>query len=531
LSVIPYAGIQNDESLVGAPLYLQNPKDLSFVAFHHTIPLMVMTYIGTLKTLIYIPILAVFGSGVWALRIPTVLIGALTIFFFFRLALRLDSSLAASIGGILLATDPIFLLTNTIDWGPVALSQFLLVTGSLCVVRFCQARTDLMRDLGLGFFLFGLGLWNKALFYWILAGLAAATILVLRAEVKRVTTWTSAAIAILAFIVGASPFILYNVRHPNATLSTSAHFDTPSFAMQKFPALTGTLDGSGLLGYFTTESWDVPNPKTPASLHGKLAWWVERTFGSYRHTGLGYALAGSILLIPWWWRRRVAWFALIFMAVTWASMALTHDAGGSVHHAVLLWPFPHLFLGVTLASITAKHTGAAKHAGSVKPIGKRVAMVAAAVLVGMNLLVLAKYIADYERNGAGNVYTDAFFKLSDALKDPPDHKDDHRVWIMDWGILNSLALTHQGRLALRVGDAPFFTDHPSPDERKMIAYILQDREALFVGHVAEREIMKGVAKRLEEAFRGAGLHKEVLQTISDSNGRAVFEIYRLTPQP
>src|SRR5579883_157993 len=515
-AVIPYAGIQNDESLFLAPLYLKNPKEMSFNVFHHTIPLMVMTYIGTLKTLIYAPIVALFGASVWTLRLPTVIIGTLTVFFFFRLALRITSAQGAAIAGLLLATDPIFLLTNTIDWGPVALGHFLLVTGCLCLVRFAQdwpVRTDSMRYLALGFFLLGLGLWNKALFFWVLGGLGAGSVLFLP-ELKRLFTWKNARIAAAAFVLGSFPFLLYNVRHPNATLSASAHFDPVSLAMRKFASLTGTLDGSGLLGYFTTESWDVANPKTPATLHGRFAWWVEQKFGTHRHDGMNYAFAASLLLLPYWRRVRAAWFSLIFMAVTWALMAMTTNAGGAVHHAVLLWPFPHLFVALALASIRWKRVGAA----------------VCGVLVVLDLLVIAKYIADYERNGPGPVYTDAFFRLSDALQDPPGHKEDHRLWVMDWGILNGILFTHQGRIAVRVGEPPFMTDNPGPADRKMIDYVMKDRDALFVGHVADREIMKGAARRLEAEAAAVGLRKEVLQTISDTNGRPVFEIYRLVSQ-
>jgi hypothetical protein len=100
---------------------------------------------------------------------------------------------------------------------------------------------------------------------------------------------------------------------------------------------------------------------------------------------------------------------------------------------------------------------------------------------------------------------------------------------MDWGILNTLALTHQGRLNLRSGDPPYFTDHPSPAERAEIDYMLHDRDAVFVGHTAAYEVEAGVRNRVEQAVAAAGLRKEVEQTIVDSNGRPVFEIYRIAP--
>jgi 4-amino-4-deoxy-L-arabinose transferase-like glycosyltransferase len=106
--------------------------------FHTDIPLMVMSYIGSLKTLLYWPVFSWLGANVWTTRFPMILAGAATIFFFYRLAHRAAGPLAALIAVLLLATDPMFLMTNTFDWGPVALEHLLLVTGCFFLVRFAQ---------------------------------------------------------------------------------------------------------------------------------------------------------------------------------------------------------------------------------------------------------------------------------------------------------------------------------------------------------------------------------------------------------
>ena len=112
--LIPYAGIQMDEALFAGPYYQPVQKEFRIRLFHHNIPLMVMTYIGTLKTLIYWPLLAFFRSGfeahplraAWVLRLPTVLAGALTVWFFFYLANRSAGRRTAVIAALLLATRP-----------------------------------------------------------------------------------------------------------------------------------------------------------------------------------------------------------------------------------------------------------------------------------------------------------------------------------------------------------------------------------------------------------------------------------------
>ncbi len=83
--MIPYAGIYADEVIFTDPLYLPTTKAFGIGLFHRHIDLMVLSYLGTLKTLVYIPILAAFGNNVWSLRLPMVLLGALTILILYGL--------------------------------------------------------------------------------------------------------------------------------------------------------------------------------------------------------------------------------------------------------------------------------------------------------------------------------------------------------------------------------------------------------------------------------------------------------------
>ena len=133
-----------------------------------------------------------------------------------------------------------------------------------------------------------------------------------------------------------------------------------------------------------------PNPKTPQSLRGRAAVWIhEHLRRDHRSTGFYYVFGVLLLAAPWWWKYRAARFSLVFMAVAWLLMALTHDAGTSAHHVVLLWPFPILFAAIALASLP----------------WRPLAWTAACVMIAMNLLVLNQYVYQFERDGAGDVFT------------------------------------------------------------------------------------------------------------------------------
>jgi len=510
-ALLPYAGIQMDEALFAGPYYQPAAREFRLRVFHHNIPLMVMTYIGTLKTLLYWPLMAVFRScfqahpswAAWVFRLPTVLVGALTVYIFFYLTERSSSRRAAVVAALLLASDPTFLITNTFDWGPVALEHVLLVTGCFFLLKYAQDRGE--RYLIWGFFFFGLALWNKAIFVWALAGLTLAAVSVFRRELVEMTNRRHLALAAAGFALGALPFLIYNGHRRAETFRTNAHLQ-PRLAPSKFIHFRSALAGDGLYGYIVSEEW-TDNPKPPRSLHGRAAVFIRDHLGERRRGAMPYAALLALVAVPLWWPSRAARFALVFTAVAWFFMASTRDAGASMHHTVLLWPFPQLFVAVAIAAIRWKWV---------------VAAICILLVVG-NLLVVNQYIAQFERNGAENVYSDAIYPLSGALSEIPGQT----VYILDWGIQFPLDVLHNGQLKMNPAHDPFQTDTPTVGEKDIAGRIFADPHALFVAHVDKRENFPGTHRRFLEAATAAGCHEENIRIIPDSNGRPVFEIFQL----
>jgi 4-amino-4-deoxy-L-arabinose transferase-like glycosyltransferase len=511
IGLIPYAGIQEDEALFSIPFFQPTAREFRVRIFHHTIPIMVMTYVGTLKTWIYWPLVRWFGSSVWAVRLPVVLAGAITVFVFYHLIRSAwvqsgdgpRAAFAAAAGALLLATDPVFLLTNTFDWGPVALEHVLLVSGCFLLFRFATNQSRI-RYLALGFSCFGLALWNKALFGWALSGLIAGALAVFWPEVKQCLTPRNAAIAAAAFLAGALPFVVYNLRNENATLSDNAHLETGRMA-GKWLQLKAAANGSSLFGYITAEA-DVPL-KPPSSLRGRVAEWIWRRIGERRESELYYVYGLMLLLLPLWWPSRAARFSLVFLSVAWILMALTKNAGAAAHHDVLLWPFPTLFAASVLASIRWRW----------------LAVPAAAAMVLMNLLVVNQYVLQFERAGAAGDYTDALFSLNRELP------ENQTVYVTDWGMNATLQLTHQGRLHIQSAQGSLMGPSPNPEQQAQLAAMLSDTGAIWLDHVAGREDFHGVDAHLERFASMTGYRRELIRTIADSNGRPVFEIFRFTP--
>src|SRR5579864_1949559 len=135
------AGLQEDETMFAAPLF----REWSFFSLpfgRSRIPIMQMSYVGSLKTWLYAPFMHIWTPGPVVLRVPAILIGAATILLFGALLDRVHGRRAAWTGCVLLATDSIFLLTTTFDWGPVALQHLLTTAAILFAVLWFQKGND-----------------------------------------------------------------------------------------------------------------------------------------------------------------------------------------------------------------------------------------------------------------------------------------------------------------------------------------------------------------------------------------------------
>ena len=122
---------------------------------------------------------------------------------------------------------------------------------------------------------------------------------------------------LLCFAAGAAPLIWYNAISEGGARTAARNFGWNAMN-GKVNIVAHTLSGDGLFGYLTPEL-------KPASRGNILVL---------------PAVALSLLLA---WRNgsgRAALAALLCAFVTWFQMAIGRETGGSVHHAILLWPIP-----------------------------------------------------------------------------------------------------------------------------------------------------------------------------------------------
>lgn len=509
LVFVPYAGLQNDELLFAGAIYPPPGIHHLVRVAGHSIPTMLMSYLGTLKAWIYTPIFHFWPPSPWSVRIPTLLIGSLSIWVFFALVRRTVGVRAALVATALLATDVSYILTTTLDWGPVALQHLLLLSGVFFFSRFHDSDNPL--HLGAGCFLFGLALWDKALFSWCLVGLAVATIVVFPRALGSKLTVRNLGIAVAAFLMGAAPLVQYNWRTHLETFRGNARLSAAGFR-SKALILRNGLDGSSLFGYIVREDPAQPAVEPKNALE-RASVGLSRLGGGRRTGILPLACVVGLILLPWLWRtpaRKPALFALVFFTVGWLQMAFTRDAGGSTHHTILLWPFPHLLVGATLAqsSTGLRWKGAA-------------ALGAVVVLVCvLNLAVLNQHFVQLVECGNTVIWTDASEPLSAYLTGV----QAGRVYVLDWGILDVLRALNRGRLSLEFARGPLEGD-PNEANRAEVLRMIEGKDSVFIDHTEGNELMASLRGRVDAVAASAGYRRQVLKTVSDRVGRPVLEVF------
>jgi hypothetical protein len=423
------------------------------------------------------------------------LLAAGTLWLFFELLDRTLNRRAAWIGTVLLATDTSYLLMNTADYGPVTLQFVFKLAALLLLVRFHQNGSK--KELAWAFCLFGLALWDKAVFTWVLFGLAAGAIAVFPRELRKHCSGVNLAIAGSALLAGALPLVIYNIARPLETLRGNARIEQAS-VLGKAELLRRTMDGYAMFGFMTAVE-PGPEPGQPNHLYQKLSLGISRWTGHPHHNAMLIAAVACAASLVFLWNsalRRPLLFALIVCAATWLPMVLTAGAGKAAQHVILLWPFHLIPIAALLAQL---------------PIIR--ATVITALVCASNLAVTNQYYADLIRNGPAIRWTDAMDPLQRYLTD----LRARRIVAADWGFIETLNLQSEGEL-------PMFYADTSSDQA--IEALLRDPTNVYVTHAAGLAFHPQERASLEAVARREQYQQEAITTIHDRNGRPAFDIFR-----
>jgi len=493
-------GPQMDEFLpVPAVLPSLRPTTLYNLQLgRHTVPLMIMSYVGALKGWLLSLWFVLIPRGVPGYRLLGILAGLATLWLAYRFTRRYWGRPVSLLLAALLATDPSFVHTTRLDYGPVALMQ-LLKMGALCVFP---------RSPAAACFLLGLAVWDKANFVWFVAGLGATLVILFPRDILG--RLRQLPLAAVAFLLGASPFLAFNLSQRAQTWQERGRFE---IRWSKLGQAEGTLNGDFMSALAGEDHLDTSPPA-----HDLVFPWLANAMyplGRLRQTILLPLLGLSLLLLPLnlaIGSPRALLFPLLVSLFTYACMFVTFDGGSSVHHVIMVYPFPLLFLAVSLWTPAARWPRL-----RVIPL----ALAAAAILV--NLSVNARHLAIYTRTGGTGDFSDASYRLYHFLSQQPGRK----LYALDWGFSNPLIFLG-ARQNLFVDDIFFSLNNPSgPDHAKEVARLrglMQDPNNIFLLHTPPRTLFPAAATAFH-SLSDAGVPMRQIAAFDERTGQPIYEVY------
>ncbi len=466
-------------------------------------------YVGSLKSLLYAPVLALAALDAIGLRLPMVLVAAATIAALGWFAARRLGPAPAAVLTALTAVDPAFLSQARFDWGPVVLATACKLAACGAIVAFAErprARPLLVAAAALL-----LGFYDKLSFLWVIGavGVGAGA-----AYGDRLWGWARqrpGQAAALAAGFGALCLPLgYLVLKATRLDLPGLGAGQPLFQRLDLLArlVVDTLDGAAVYGWIFG----------PAGL-GALSPWVAWLLPVELAAGLAVAatlLRGRIRADAV--TRATAFVALVVAGLL-AAMAATRQTSFA-HHALVLWPFNHLLL-VLLAVHAGRRLGRPHRA--VVAAG-----LLAAAVVAAELRTDAAYGARLaDGHGYNPLMDPAIATLADRLAEMPAET----VLSVDWGLHEPLVVLAppEQRARYRSVWGWFAQAAPgAPDDR--LKRLLSGHPTVVVTHPAPFAVMPHANANFWAVVATLGLCVVAAQDVLDGDGRDLYRIVTLEPR-
>ena len=508
--MLPQPGLEVDEVLFISALQHPDHTAYSRFWFNHREPLMLLSYVGAFKSWLFAPLYAAGWLNVWSIRLPALVLAAVTILLLAWLAKELGGWSAAVVIVWLLATDAVFLLTAVFDWGPVVLQNLLLAAALLLFYRW--GRTDRKWLLFWGTLVIGLALWDKALFVWNLSAMVVSLLLFGFSAARRRITMQNASLVILGLLLGTMPLILFNIRHKNETLAANTHLslvDVPT----KFHYLAASVNSETAPGAIADIG--VPHAAPPARSRLQqaslgLAGVTKSVASDYRSWLFAFLFVAGMLVARGPARR---WILFFFFSASfaWIQSALTIGAGESIHHSVLIWPLLYLGAAVSASCLLQR----------LNRVRIPVLVSGLTVFSVLGFLLVNRSATDLIRYSANTPWTDADVPLTDYLLS----HGVKRVITTDWGIDRVIEARSRGGISVRDDS---FSVRDGHFEDLMLLQCAAP-ECVIAGHVPARDVFPDQSQKLERFVSANGLETVPVTEIDDTHGTPTFRLFRLQP--
>ena len=510
------AGVPAMQLVMGQPVETFRGSGIRIMG--RVFPLMVTDYIGALNVHLLLPFFALLGSHVFALRLMPIVFAATTLILTYLLAQQLFNNRVAVITCLLLAVHPSFIFWSRQGVFVTSISATLAVASLICWLRWYRERRA--RCLYCGAYLFGLGLYAKLLFLWVIAALGA-TFFILKVSSLRKgfrlwaisgkLAYRQLVIALLCFLLGIFPLIIYNVQTEGTFLTLTGN-------------LTSTYYGASNLAF--AENLTTRLEQFKVVLNSGHFWYLGDVFTNdlYPPFFVGAGLACILVVLckarrEW---RRVA-FPFLMLAFMVLASCFTVSALWFTHYAILV-PFLPMAVAVALDLLVRYiiPCGAGQRGYPIRRlIPGLVVFLVVAVLAISDLQVDLSYHQALARSGGYAAHSDASYELARYLQD----QGVASPLAMDWGIDATVQFLTLGA----VNPIEIFGYEWESDKafEERLGSFLSNPDNLYIFHSPGETIFHR-RQTFDRLVVEKGKVSRVEEVILDRSGKSIFVLVRVS---
>ena len=523
-------GLHYDEAFEAVPamqLLLGQPvtsfRSSGLLIAGHLFPLMTQDYIGAINTYAVLPFFWLLGVNVVSLRLMAVAIGLATLCLTYRLARELYGSTAATLAVLLLAVDPTFVFWSR---------QGVFVTSATAAIGLAAAlawlrwwRTGARRYAIAGALCFGLGLYAKFLFVWLIAALALAGLLLGRLGKRATGTESRVAsfferrlpvYCLAAFLLGAAPLLLYNLQTGGTLRSVGGNLTTSYYGTNNLAFLPNLLERLNQFG---------------AVLSGSHFWYLGGTYANPLSVGVFVAALAGALWLAGEARRVLLPFAVIGGVIL-ASCA-TVSALWVTHFAILA-PWPPLAVAAAAGLAVRRMRSGVEitrrgERGDSSILGETLGVILVLAAVGAvwvgDVVTDVRYHQALAASGGLGAHSDAVEDLAGWLV--ADGRQGAPVVAMDWGIAAPVTFLTRG--AVTPVEAFGYAWETDADFAARLSRFAGDPASIYLWRAPD-EIIFNRSADFQRLYRPLSLEEDILEAFYERSGRPVLGATRLVPR-
>ncbi len=514
-----------------------------------TFPLMTQDYIGAINTYTALPFIAMFGTTPHALRLMSVLTGLITLLLAYLLTDYLTHNPKAGLSAaLILAVDPTFIFWNRQGIFVTAVTATIGLAATYCWLHRLRTldalcgqgvqsvalsyskvplhytftystrdslTTQFIREPGkirwtmAGAFLFGLGLYAKFLFLWLIVALMGTLFLLnfnsLRVDLRSLQK-QEFLVAIAAFLLGCWPLLVYNWQTGGTWLNITQNSATSYYGVNNLAFGHNLIER---LNQFVI------------LLNGSHLWYLGKPIQNFC-SPLAFGLILFLVVIRMFLgiqvpNLKIALFPFLVIAMLIFASIGTVSALWITHFAILMaWPTIAISVGGWFIQQTLPKN-------KVSPFTlKALTSLGLTILVMTNLASSLTYHQTLKESGGLSSHSDAIYKLSDWLAHQP--LEGQQVVAMDWGLAAPITYLTNGQV-VPIELFGYAWQSDSALTSRLNQFILQPN-TLYLWRAPD-EIIFDRSNEFKALYRPLNLEENIENAFYERSGRPILGVTRL----